>query len=384
VAFSFDTGKRTVIQHAGFYGRYLPGGYLAWIRNNTLFGARFDLGRLTFTGEAVPLLEDVRRAGNVGGDLDFSSTGILLYHSGQGETRARILWADGTGKRSPLTAAPQVHYYPSFSPDGKFLLYQFTTGSSVDIWVRDLERDIPSRLTFGTGQNYAPLWTPDGRNLVFIGGESGHRGMYSIRSDGSGSPQLIGEAVAGDTPDSFSPDGKLLAIQHARDIYIASVEGGPDRFLLGKRELLLGTPASEVHAMFSPDGKWIAYTSDATGINEVYVRPYPGTAGRWQISQQGGSFPRWSRSGRELLYAIAGRIMRVDYTTNGNSFVAGKPRPWPGVELGDLGGAYAYNVAPDGKRLIIVAPPEDPNAGKPDTQLNVLLNFFDEIKRRVK
>jgi dipeptidyl aminopeptidase/acylaminoacyl peptidase len=162
------------------------------------------------------------------------------------------------------------------------------------------------------------------------------------------------------------------------------VEGSPDHFRLAKRALLVGTPASEVHAMFSPDGKWIAYTSDASGINEVYVRSSEGSGGRWQISQQGGSFPRWSRNGRELLYAVGGLIKRVDYTANGDSFVAGKPRPGPRIVLADLGGPFAYNVAPDGKRLIVVARPLDPNASKPDTQLNMLLNFFDEVKRRVK
>ena len=230
----------------------------------------------------------------------------------------------------------------------------------------------------------APVWTPDGRNLVFYSGAFDHRGIYVLRSDGSGSPQLIGEAVTGDTPDSFSPDGKRLALQHARDIYIASVEGSPDHIRLARRELLAGTQASEGNAMFSPDGKWIAYTSDASGMSEVYVRPSGGAEGIWQISQQGGSFPRWSRNGHELLYAAAGHVMRVNYTANQNSFVPGTPRPWAEVALADLGGAYAYNVTPDGGKLIIVAPPEDPNASKPDTQLNVLLNFFDELKRRVK
>jgi Tol biopolymer transport system component len=278
-----------------------------------------------------------------------------------------------------------VYHHPSFSPDGKRLLYQFTTGSNVEIWVRDLERNIASPLTFGGGPNQWPVWSPDGRNILFTGGPMDHRGFYSIRSDGSGSPQLIGEAVAGDTADSFSPDGKRVAIQHARDVYIADVENGPDHLRFGKRELLLGTSATEMNAMFSPDGKWIAYTSDATGTNEVYVRAAAqGSAGNWQISQQGGSFPRWSRNGRELLYVAAGRVMRVDVATNGTSLVPAMPHPWTGVYVADLGGVYAYDVSPDGRKLVIVAPPESPNGTKPDTQLDVLLNFFDEVRRRVK
>jgi Tol biopolymer transport system component len=332
----------------------------------------------------VPVLDDVRSAGPVGADLDFSLNGIFVYHSGERLARARILWLDRAGKQVPLNASPDLYYYPRLSPDGKRLVYQFTTGTNVDIWVRDIAREgnVPSRLTFGGGPNQAPVWTPDGRNIVFSGGPTDHRGIYSVRSDGSGSPQRIGEAVAGDTPDSFSPDGKRLAVQHARDIYIAEVEGGPDHLRLGKRELLAGTPANEVNATFSPDGKWIAYTSDATGTPEVYVRPSHGE-GIWQISQQGGSFPRWSLNGRELLYAAAGRVTRVECATNGNSLIPGMPQPWIGSELPDLGGAYAYDVTPDGRKLIIDAPPEDPNANKPDTQFNVLVNFADEIKRRL-
>ncbi|MCU1330033.1 MAG: serine/threonine protein kinase [Bryobacterales bacterium] len=383
VAFSFETGKRKMIQHGGFYARYLPGGYLTWVRNNTLFAAPFDLDRLAPTGEAVPLLDDVRRAGNVGADLDSSATGILLYHSGKAETRDRVLWADEAGTLTPLATAPGVYYHPAISPDGKRLAYQFTTGSDVDIWVRDLKRDVASRLTF-MGGSYSPVWTPDGRNVVFNGGDSKTRGIYAIRSDGSGTPKLIGEAVAADRTYSFSPDGKRLAIEHARDIYIASVEGDADHSHLGRRELLVGTPASEGNAMFSPDGKWIAYSSDTTGVTEVFVQPYPGPGGRWQISQQGGSFPRWSRHGQELLYVVGGRVMRVSYTVSGDSFVAGRPRPWPGVELGDLGGAYAYTVAPNGTKLIAVSPPQNASVAKADTRLNVLVNFFDEVKRRVR
>ncbi len=387
--FSLDTGKKTTVQRGALFGRYLAGRRLAWVHGNTLFAAPFDLARMAVTGASVPLLEDVRRSTTSGADLDVSPSGALLYHSGQGDNRTVLSWLDEAGNLSPLHVPPEAYYSPRLSPDGKRLAYYLTSTAATDIWVRDLDREVPSRLTFLAGINMMPVWTPDGRHIAFNSGGPGHQSLYWIRSDGSGSPQRIAEESASVQADSFTPDGKRLVFEQGGasgfHVYTATVEGDPDHPRLGKPELLLGTPANERQAMISPDGRWVAYTSDELGAIEVYVRPFPGPGGRWQISQQGGAFPRWSPNGHELLYRDPGlRIVRVDYSAKGDSFSAGRPRPWSDTAVVDLGGAYTYDVAADGKRLLAISAQQDAATKKPDTQLNVVLNFFDEVKRRVK
>jgi len=179
--------------------------------------------------------------------------------------------------------------------------------------------------------------------------------LYWIRSDGSGEAQRLTDGKLFEVPHSFSPDGRRLAFSQlgnggSFDIFTAPVEGGPG-VRLGKAELFLGTPFNELYPAFSPDGRWLAYESNETGTNEVYVRPYPGPGGRWQISTGGGGFALWSRDGRELLFeTLDWRVMAVSYTAKSDSFAA------------------------------IIA--DDANGDKPITHLTSLLNFFDELRRR--
>ena len=158
-------------------------------------------------------------------------------------------------------------------------------------------------------------------------------------------------------------------------------------FRLGKAELFLGTPFGEDSPAFSPDGRWLAYSSNESGTFEVYVRPFPGPGGRWQVSTGGGFFPRWSRDGRELLFeAPDQRVMAVSYavthTAGGDSFAAGKPRLWTETRLRGAGVYYNYDLAPDGKRLAAIVT-DDAKGQKPLTQLTFLLNFTDELRRKV-
>jgi hypothetical protein len=150
---------------------------------------------------------------------------------------------------------------------------------------------------------------------------------------------------------------------------------------LGKPELFLGTPFFEWSPAFSPDGRWLVYTSNESGTSEVYVRPFPGPGGKWQISKGGGSTPLWSRDGRELLFqTLDQRVMAVGYNIKGDSFAAGKPRVWSESRLWNAGGMPVYDLAPDGKRLAAILA-SDQTGGEP-THLTFLLNFFDELRRR--
>jgi len=402
---SLKTGERKTVQRGGYSGRYLatPAGarYLIYLRQNTLFAAPFDLGKLAVTGAPTAILSDV--GGNVtgGGEFACSETGTFVYFAGNGARPAwPILWLESSGKTRPLRAEPGYYSVPRFSPDGKRLAFAVENRQGGgDIWVQDLERDTASRLTTMHGLSGFPVWTPDGKSIIFRSSLQSNPGLYGIRSDGSGEAQRLSDGTMLEAPNSVSPDGKRLAFTGRSpggnyDIFTAAIEGDPGGMRLGKPELFVRTPLIESDAAFSPDGRWLAYGSTESGTEEVYVRPFrspsagqakeaaqPGS--RWQISA-GGAFPVWSRNGRELFYkARDRRIMVAGYTTSGDSFVAGKPRVWSEIRLRNEGRYSTYDVAPEGQRIAAVAVEEPGTEQKPVTQVNFLLNFLDELERRL-
>ncbi len=390
---SLQTGERKTVARGGFSPRYLPAltgaGHLIYLDQSTLFAAPFDAGRLATVGAAVPILEDVSTNANAGGDFAFAQNGTFAYLSGKASTAGYpISWVGSVGNSTqPLHAPPGVYFAPRFSPDGKRLAFSILSGKGSDIWVKDLDRDTPSRLSFLPGTNGLPVWTPDGKNIVFRSQNPAAPGLYGIRSDGSGEAKRLTEGKASEYPYSFSPDGKRLAIHHtgnggSPDIFTVGVEADSG-VRLGKAELFLGTPFIEVFPMFSPDGRWLAYVSNESGTYEVYVRPFPGPGGRWQISTGGGLYPVWSRDGRELLFSTFEQVvMAVGYTAKGETFAAGKPRVWTETRLRGMSTpGYAYDLAPDGKRLAAFVAGER-NAEKPPTHLTFLLHFSDELRRR--
>jgi serine/threonine-protein kinase len=366
------------------------------LHQTTLFAVPFDPGRLAATGSPAPILEDVSSTATAGGDFAFAQNGAFVYLSGKGASAGwSISWVDSSGKTQPLHAPPGHYRAPRFSPDGKRLAFAITGSQREDIWVKDLDRDTPSRLSFLPDNNRWPVWTPDGKNIVFESNNQAAPGLYWVRSDGSGGAQRLTDGKLQETPYSFSPDGKRLAFEQdgngrSQDIFTAVVEtdpaGGAAGVRLGKAELFLGTPFNEVYPAFSPDGRWLAYSSNESGTLEVYVRPFPGPGGRWQVSTGGGRFPLWSRDGRELLFETPdNRVMTAGYTaihqTGGDSFVPQKPRVWTETRMRSLGIVSAYDLAPDGKHLAALLA-DDANGQKPPTHLTFLLNFFDELRRR--
>ncbi|HUQ92469.1 MAG TPA: protein kinase [Bryobacteraceae bacterium] len=353
---SLKTGHRKTVQRGAFYGRYmaLPNGFgrLIYMHQNTLFAAPFDVGRLAVTGTAVPVLEDVSGAGSRGGDFSFSSSGTFVYLGKETQGGWMISWLDASGKRQPLHAIPGSYFTPRFSPDGKRLAFTRASTVGYDLWVKDLDRDTPSRLSFLDGTNDWPVWSPDGNNIVFKSTSSSGPGLYWIRSDGAGAPQRLSDGKLDETPYSISPDGKRLAFSRrgngSSDLFTVPIEGDSRQPKLGKPELFLGTPFAEAHPAFSPDGRWLAYMSLESATPEIYVRPFPGPGGRWQISTGGGSYPVWSRDGGQLLFkGPDDRVMRVGYSVQGDSFLAGASRVWPVAPVMTFGNLSTWDLAPD-------------------------------------
>jgi len=213
-----------------------------------------------------------------------------------------------------------------------------------------------------------------------------------IRSDGVGEPQRLWESKTFLATWSFSPDGRRLAFQETSaetrktDLWTLPLDtSDPDHPRPGKPELFLRTSASEVAPVFSRDGRWIAYASSQSGSDEIYVRPFAG-GGKWQVSIAGGLNPIWSPAGRQLLYQTRdGRIFVADYTVEGNSFRPGKTRPWADklIVNTNLVGGNTFDITPDGKRLVVLSNPERTNEAQGNLHVTVLVNFFDELRRRV-
>jgi Tol biopolymer transport system component len=400
---SLKSGQWKAVQRGGYFGRYLPSGHLVYLRQGTLFAVGFDLDRLEVRGTPAPVLEDV--GGNIvtgGGYYDVGRNGTVVYLSGKASAvNLTVAWMDSTGKTEPLLPVPGLYFTPRLSPDGKRLALSVgPSGSGGDIQVYELQRDTMTRVTFtqtNTLTNNFPVWTPDGKRIAFGSASPGANSLRWVRADGAGEPQLLVESKGELAPYSFSPDGKRLAfadsgVDRLYDLWTLSLDvSDPDHPKPGKPELFLRTPFDDREPAFSPDGRWIAYTSNEAGRYEVYVRPFPAGApsgsGKWQISTGGGFHPIWSRNGRELFYEALNpdnRIMVSTYSAKGDSFAAEKPRLWSDTRIFDPNlVAWMLDLAPDGKRFAVIPKPEAAGEQKGSVHVTVLLNFFDELRRRV-
>ncbi|MFQ5669205.1 MAG: protein kinase [Acidobacteriota bacterium] len=377
------SGERKILHQGGYYPRYLPTGQLTYIREGTLFGVPFDLERLEVAGPPAPLLEGILCDVSYGGaQYAFSPDGTLVYMTGvSSQTQFSAVRVDREGASFPLIEAKGFYFAPRFSPDGKRLALQIAPPGSAgngDIWIYEMEREVMTRLTFTTTES-SPVWSPDGRRLAFASGRDGESvNLYWKRSDGAGEAERLTTSDNDQSTGWFSPDGKLLAFSENDpetnwDIWILPLEG--ER----KPELFLRTPFIEGIPVFSPDGRWLAYTSNESGAFEIYVRPYPGPGGKWQVSSGGSlSHPRWSADGRELIYRAGdGSMMLVPVSAAGESFRAGKARKLfdgdPFISLFPFGD---YDVTPDGKEFVLFQlDREGPQADL--THLTTVFHWFE-------
>jgi Tol biopolymer transport system component len=385
-------GTRKVVQHGGYHGRYLPSGHLLYVHDGTLFAAPFDLDRLEVTGQPVPALESVRSNAATGGaQFAVSASGALVYLPGLSTgSGVPIYWTDHDAKTTPLRATPANWSNVLFAPDGRRLALQIREAQN-DIWVYEWARDTLTRLTFDTAEDTKPVWTPDGRRIVFTSTRADKTtpNLYWQRADGTGGVQRLTESKNTQQPASWHPSGKFLAFeeinpQTQNDLMILPLEGDEESgWKAGKPTVFLNGPFVEREPMFSPDGRWIAYSSAETGRPEVYVRPFPGPGGTWQISTDGGLFPTWSRTKHELFYGTNnGQVMVAAYTPEGDSFRAEKPRLWSEQGFVTRGIDRMFDLHPDGERVALAPATQTPRGPRQD-HVTFIFNFFDELRRIV-
>jgi len=339
---------------------------------------------LEVKGSASPVVEGV--SGNTAfgaAQFSLSNLGSLAYLPGDPlSVTQTMVWVNRQGVATPLPAPPRAYRAPRLSPDGRLV----AVGIGTDVWIYDIPRDTLTRLTFEKNNaGNAASWTPDGKRVVFPSNRMGPQNLFWKPVDGSGPEERLTTSQNVQRASSFSPDGRFhvfseLDPKTGNDLWVLPMEG--DR----KPRVFLQTPFQERSGQFSPDGRWIAYASDESGRLEVYVRPFPGPGGKWQISTEGGSELAWSPKGKELFYRTGGqkeKMMVVEYQTQ-PTFGAGKPRLlFEGNYVGGTGGGAgaSYSVSPDGQRFLMLKAPDQAQAAL--TQINVVLNWFEELKRRV-
>ncbi len=255
----------------------------------------------------------------------------------------------------------------------------------------DWERDTLSRITFAGVSNRIRVWTPDGQRIVYSSSEKGDVSESVVDSGRRrGRRERLTESKNVQTSGSWSPDGKILAYFESNpatgyDVITMPVEGSEKSgWKPGQPKPFVNTTFNEVVPAFSPDGKWIAYQSNESGVYEIYVRPFPGPGGRWQISVGGGTYPEWSRDGKELFYRAPDRnMMAANYAESSDSFRADKPRVWSSGQFTNRQSTFTFSLHPDGKRFAVLKAPGADTVATPITKVNFIFNFFDELRAKV-
>jgi serine/threonine-protein kinase len=362
----------------------LPTGHLIYTQGNRLLAVPFDVSRRAVTGGPKLLLEGISRAGiNGSANADVSRTGTLVYIAGDVEGTRGLVWVDRAGREEIVPAPLRPYYGPRMSPDGTRLMV-FANDAQLDLWVWDFVRSNLMRLTDTPATETFGVWTPDGRRVVFNSDHEGTRALYSRAADGTGAIERLFKSSAALWPMSISPDGARLVygqgLPSPVDLYVLTLDA--ER----RNQPLIVTEYSESDARISPDGRWLAYQSNSSGQDEVYLRPFPAvTDGLWKISTGGGTEPLWSPDGRELFYRTQAGLMRVPVETT-TGFKAGVPSlVVAGAYFGGFGRANgSYDVSRDGKRFLMMKArvgPADPLAGL--THIVVVQHWFEELRARV-
>jgi serine/threonine-protein kinase len=373
-----QTGEHRVLLTGGSHSRFLPNGHVVYVHGGQLMAVDFDLERLELVGEPVPVLQDVMTRDLTGaGQFALSDSGSLAYIPQIDPPKRTLLWIDRTGSSRPLVETERGYASPRISPDGRRLALMILDDTA-HIWIYDLERGSFTRLSSGTRGN-VPIWTPDGRMLTFQSGSS----IVWQAADGSGAPETLVAGTAGVIPTSWSPDGSVLVFTDydsatQADLWLLSMEG--ER----KPRAFLQTPAWERGGVFSPDGRSIAYESNESGRNEVYIRPFPGPGAKWLVSTEGGTNPVWARSGRELFYRNEGKMMTVGIETE-EPLRLSKPKLLFEERLlqqaEGVFGVAQYDVAKDGERFVMI---RDDAEDRPPVRIHVVLNWAEELKQQVR
>jgi eukaryotic-like serine/threonine-protein kinase len=375
------SGTTKVLVHGATNPRYSRTGHLLYVSEGTLRAVRFDTRTLAIGGAPVTVAEDVPAKAAGSADAVVSSDGTLAYVPGVTSAQRQLVWIDRDGARTVLPAPLRSYAVPRLSPDGTRIALDVRE-QLVSIWIWDIARQTLTRLTDTPLFDGVPLWSPDGRRIIFASGRNGPQRIFTQAADGSAPAQELFASEKLAQPNSLTPDGlRLLYLYRGNsgglpnsDIMMVPLQGTI------ASSPVLASAANELNAEVSPDGRFLAYESNESGSDEVWVRPFPNVQnGRWQISVKGGTKPAWAAGGRELYYVSPDEhLFRVDVTLQ-PAFRASAPRLAIDTAIFARLGPRTYDVSPDGRRMLVIEPFD--NAQSPRTTIVVVFGQGEELKR---
>jgi len=398
---SLDSGRRQVVVERGSHARYVPTGHLVYALDGTLLAMPFDVTMLAATGEAVPLVEDVAQQGGTA-LFAISSPGSLAYVprdviTGLLERQRTLVWVDRQGREEPIKGVPvRAYFNPRLSRDGTRVALD-VRDQEADIWIWDLVRERLMRLTLEPTFEQYGIWTHDGKTVIYassrLGGPSAPRSLFRRPSDGTGTPEQLLEGTVPLFPSTVTPDGSALIFRAETPPSKVGTRPGSDLVLLPldgehrSRPLVAAPAFNELNAEVSSDGRWLAYESNESGSNEIYVRPFPNVEdGKQRVSTNGGTQPLWARSGQELFYESKGALMRVPLRV-GSRFEPGPPEklfdgPYLFHPL-EGGQGRMYDVSLNGQRFLMLKESSAAAERPPSPRIILVQNWFEELKRLV-
>jgi serine/threonine protein kinase len=375
---ALDGSDRKLLLNADSSPLFVPPGYLLFARGTTLTAQSFNVRKLELTGEPFPVAEEIGYNNyNSYSNASVSADGTLAYLGG-GVPNRQLIWFDRSGKELGSVGPPDVINDIVLSRDGKRLAIQRALDGNFDIWLMELARGVPSRFTFEAGSDDNPVWSPDGKFLVFSSG-AGEDVLININrkaSTGLGNPELLVKSEFSKEPTDWSSDGRFILFNQFEpktggNVWVLPLFGD------GKPYPLLNSEFEESAAFFSPDGHWFAYTSNETGRTEVYIQTFPQTGGKWLVSNGGGGQPHWRGDGKELFYVAPDKTLMSVEIKIGSTVEMSAPKPLFVTKVRSYGAPNRYIVAPDGQRFLVNAPAGDATVAP----ITVVVNWTSGLKK---
>jgi serine/threonine-protein kinase len=384
---SISTGERTAVVDGATDARYVPTGHIVYAVDDALFGIAFDAGTKRTRGRDVLLVRGMWRSAALSlPEFAIAPDGTLAYIRGPSAGVGRpLVWVDRDGRETPVAAPARGYTFLDLSPDDTRVALDIRDQEN-DAYVLDFERETLQRLTFDPLRNRGAIFSPDGRRIAFSRELGDTEEIYWQAADGTGTPEALTEGSGGPVrPGEFTPDGATLLYTSSnipRDILMIPVAGPA-----GPGTPLLAGPASEGSPTVSPDGRWLAYASDESGAFEIYVRPFPDVnAGRWQVSNNGGIHPQWSRDGTELFFlSLQGNsvaLMAVPVEPGPTFRAPTELFTGPYYYGATVSSPDVYDVSADGRRFLMIEPGA-PDDGQTPPDIVIVENWFEELKRLV-
>jgi Tol biopolymer transport system component len=376
---SVDGRERTLLLQDAANVQYAPS-RLVFVRSATLVTQPFDAERRLLTGDAVPLVEGIGiNPFTRTGLFSVSATGLLAYQAGAAFL-SQLTWFDRAGRKTSVLGDSADYNTVNLSPDGTRAAVSLRdTSGNMDLWLVDVARGVATRFTFDPADERLGVWSPDGTRIAFDSARQGRATLYIKAANGSGPEDVVEASSLDKYATSWSTDGRFLLYnsgsgtpQTGNDVWILPLFG--DR----KPYPFLQTPFNEGRAQFAPDGRWIAYHSNESGRNEVYVAPFPGPGGKWQVSTAGGGSPRWRRDGKEIFYvALDGTLMAAAVSSRGAAFEVGNVSRLFNPRMRDQFFGIPYDVSADGQRFLVNTLPERPVS----SPISLVVNWPGLLKR---